>query len=243
VNRALAAAPRRRALPGVALALSPLCALLFLLPRGGWIFAFAAPLALWPTFASAIRADRDGAAFRAAVAWAVLLSAGVLLFVRADPETAATTIVRGESYRSEMFRWIETGQGREGSWRLFLPEHALHLAAFALLALLSGGYLGLALGAALLAYMNYFVASVVATSGGGFVALAGSWFPWSIARVLAFIAFGVLLARPVLRRAVWPFERRHRRWLALASLGIATDLLLKTLFAEEFRERLVALLP
>jgi hypothetical protein len=141
-----------------------------------------------------------------------------------------------------MFDWIATGAGKEGDWRRFLPEHALHLGAFALLSLLSAGYLGLALGAALMAYMNYFVAGVVTASGEPFAAVTTAWFPWSIARVLAFIAFGVLLARPLLRGERWPYERRHLRWLAFAALGIALDIGLKIALASTFRDRLLELL-
>lgn len=236
--------PVRRSSSGasVALWLSPLAVLLFFLPSGGWWFLIAAPLALWPSFRTAIVADRDGGAFRAALLWAILLSAATIAFVLAFPEVAAREIVRGEPYRVEMFRWIETGVGKEGDWRQFLPEHALHLALFALLAVASGGYLGLALGAGLLAYMNYFVASVVAASDGGVGALATAWFPWSVSRVLAFIALGTLLARPILKRTRRPFEARHRRWLALILLGLAADIGLKILLAPIFRERLGELL-
>ena len=141
-----------------------------------------------------------------------------------------------------MFGWIETGAGKEGDWRRFLPEHALHFAVFALLSLLTGGYLGLALGAALLAYMNYFVACAMSASSQPFEVLTTAWFPWSVSRVLAFIAFGVLLARPVLKRLRWPWERRHRIWFLLAASGLALDVLLKAAFAPAFRDRLLALL-
>jgi hypothetical protein len=224
------------------MALTPAAALLLFLPAGGWLLALLAPLTLWPTFRREIRADRDGAAFRAAVLWAILFSAAIVAFTLAFPEAAARGIVRGEAYRSEMFAWIETGVGKEGSWRLFLPEHALHLVGFGLLAAVSGGYLGLALGAALLAYMNYFVASVVAASSDGATAGLTAWFPWSVSRVLAFVALGVLLARPLLRRNRWPYEPRHRRWWILVTLGIAVDVGLKIALAPAFRERLHELL-
>ena len=220
------------------LAFTPCAALLLALPAGGWWFALAAPLTLWPTFVAAIRDDRDLRAWVAAVVWAGLLSVGVMFFVVYAPELAARNILRGEAYRHEMWGWIETGVGREGSWRLFLPEHALHLAIFAGLALVSGGYLGLALGAALLAYMNYFVVAVMTASGDWAAGLAAAWFPWSIARVLAFIAIGVLLARPLLKRSAWPFVPRHRQWVAWAAAGILLDILLKFALAAVYRERL-----
>jgi hypothetical protein len=220
------------------LALTPLGALLFFLPYGGWLLIALAPLTLWPSFAGAIRADRDGEALRKAILWAILLSAGTILFVRLFPAHATANVVRGEGYRAEMFGWIESGTGKEGDWRRFLPEHALHFALFALLSLVSGGYLGLALGAALLAYMNYFVASAMSASAHPFEVLTAAWFPRSVSRVLALIAFGVLLARPLLRGLRWPYERRHAFWFVLAASGLILDVLLKIAFAPAFRERL-----
>lgn len=221
---------------------TPLMALLLFLPFGGWALAALAPLTLWPAFQRAVSEDRDFDAWRSAVLWAILLSIGVLAFAWFFPQLAGSNVVRGAAYREEMFAWIATGEGKEGSWRLFLPEHALHLALFSLLSLASGGYVGLALGAGLLAYMNYFVASVMAASGSPLSALTAAWFPWSVARVLAFIAIGVLLARPLLRRGHLIFTRRHRTWLLWAAGGIAADILLKVALAATFRVRLAALL-
>jgi len=230
--------PRKSSFPATMLALAPLCALFLFLPYGGWLLIAFAPLTLWPSFAGAIRADRDGEALRKAILWAILLSAGIILFARLFPAHATANVVRGESYRAEMFGWIESGSGKEGDWRRFLPEHALHFGVFALLSLLTGGYLGLALGAALLAYMNYFVASAMSASAHPFEVLTAAWFPWSVSRVLAFIAFGVILARPLLRRLSWPWERRHFVWAVLAASGLILDVLLKIAFAPAFRERL-----
>lgn len=215
--------------------------MLLFLPAGGWLLIALAPTCLWPSFRAAIVADRDGEAFRRAVLWAILLSAAVVFLTLRFPQPAAEAIVRGETYRAEMFSWIETGSGKEGDWRRFLPEHALHFGLFALLSAISAGYLGLCLGAGLLAYMNYFVASVMAASSDPFRALTAAWFPWSVCRVLAFIGFGVLLARPLLRRSAWPYERRHLAWLLLATGGLALDVGLKIALAPAFRERLAAL--
>jgi hypothetical protein len=56
----VAVVPRRSALPEIALALTPLSALLLFLPAGGWLLIALAPLSLWPSFRAAILADRDG---------------------------------------------------------------------------------------------------------------------------------------------------------------------------------------
>jgi hypothetical protein len=234
----VAAAPRSSQLPAIALACTPFTALLLFVPKGGWLLIALAPLTLWPAFTAAIRADRDGEAFRKAVVWAILLSVGLILFIREFPAVAAQNVLRGESYSAEMFSWIETGIGKEADWHRFLPEHATHFAIFALLSLLSAGYLGLAMGAGLMGYMNYFVASAMSASSEPWNTVTIAWFPWSVCRVLAFIAFGVLLARPLLRGSPWPYESRHGRWFLIAASGLVLDVLLKILLAPSFRERL-----
>ena len=226
----------------VLLAATPLAALLIFAPWGGWALALLAPLTLWPTFARAVREDRDFDAWRAGLLWTLLLSVGVLGFSWFFPELAARNIVRAAAYREEMFSWIGSGIGKEGNWRLFLPEHALHLLLFAALSLASGGYLGLALGAALTAYMNFFVASVMRASSAPWTALLSAWFPWSVARVLAFIAIGVLLSRPLLCRGRSPFSPRHRLWILAAASGLAIDVGLKISLAPVFRNYLVELI-
>src|SRR5690606_16687140 len=116
-----------------------------------------APALLWPAFSTAVRAGETRRAFAAAMLWTFLLSLSIIVFTQIAPARAGQAILHGESYRIEMFGWIETGEGRENRPAEFLPEHALHLVGFVLLTLLSGGYLGLALGAGLLGYMSYFV--------------------------------------------------------------------------------------
>ena len=207
-------------------------------PQGGWLFIALAPLTLWTPFRAAILGDRDGEAFRKAVLWAILLSIGLIVFTRLFPERSAENIVRGATYRAEMYTWIETGGGKEGDWHRFLPEHALHLGLFVFLALVSAGYAGLALGAGLMGYMNYFVASAMSGCSRPWETLSAAWFPWSACRVLAYIAFGVLLARPLLRRSGWPYESRHARWFLLATIGLVLDVLLKIFLAPAFRDRL-----
>lgn len=211
------------------LALTPLMAVLLLFPRGGgWGFIALAPLTLYAGFLERIRGGDFFGAMSRGVAWALLLSAGAIVATLWVPEAATASVVHGEVYRDEMFRWIRTGIGREGSWRQFLPEHALHLTVFALLTVTTRGYLGLALGAALLAYMNYFVASFVLASGTGPMGIAMTWFPWAVARVLAFIALGTLLSvRPRETLAT----TNGRRLLTLAVAGIAIDIALKWLLA------------
>ncbi|HVS02347.1 MAG TPA: hypothetical protein VMT16_06225 [Thermoanaerobaculia bacterium] len=176
------------------------------------------------------------------MAWAGLLSAGVVLLVYAAPEAARQGILHGEAYRQEMFGWILTGHGKEVTPAAFVPEHLLHLGAFVLLAWASGGYLGLVLGALLMGYMSYFVGAFGAASGAPVAGAAAAWVPWSVVRVAAFVLLGTLFARPLLVRRRWPFGRRELRLMALAAAGIGGDLALKTLSAPAYGRFLATLL-
>ncbi|HEX5758151.1 MAG TPA: hypothetical protein VF121_03060 [Thermoanaerobaculia bacterium] len=213
---------------------TPFLPLLVALPGGRWLFPLVAPLALYPAFRERVVARDWRAAWGLAMLWAFLLSAGVVILTLARPEVAAAGILNGEPYREEMFGWIATGEGREADWRAFLPQHLLHLAAFLLLTYVSGGYLGLALGAALVAYMSYFVGSYAAASGAPLLGALAAWVPWSVVRVAAFVLLGCLLARPLLVRRPWPFDRREARLFALAGAGILADVLLKALLARPY---------
>lgn len=219
----------------VALAATPLLPVVSLLPGGRFLLPLVAPLAVWPLFADAVRRGDYRRGLGVGLAWAVLLSAGVILYSQLAPQSAGRTILHGETYRQEMFAWIETGVGKESSPREFLPEHALHLAGFALLTLASGGYLGLALGAGLTGYMSYFVGAFAASSGHPLLGSLAAWVPWSVVRVVAFVALGCVLARPALARE-WPprLGPRERRWLLWVAAGIAIDLLVKSLLAPRY---------
>src|SRR5262245_43111444 len=109
------------------------------------------------------RGDRGGAV-TAMLAWAAALAVfGTTCFLL-WPGLDAGGILNGPEYRDEMFRWIRTGEGREGSLGLFLPQHALHLGAFVALSLVSASAASILMGAVLMNYMSFYVASL-ATAG------------------------------------------------------------------------------
>lgn len=217
------------------LAATPLVALLAAVPGGGWLLPLVAPLTVYVWFSRRVRFGDYLGAWTLGMAWAGLLSLGVVAMVLLWPEAAAG-VLRGEPYREEMFGWIATGQGKEVDPRAFVPEHMLHLAVFVLLTWVSGGYLGLALGAALVGYMSYFVGSYAAAAGSPLLGPVVAWVPWSVLRVAAFVLIGAVLAKPLLVRRVWPFERREGVLLALAATGIVGDLVIKTLAAPAYGE-------
>ncbi|MBZ0113815.1 MAG: hypothetical protein K8J08_15230 [Thermoanaerobaculia bacterium] len=216
------------------LLITPFLPLLTALPGGAWLLPFIAPWPLYPVFVTSVRSRRWSVAWLDAMAWTVLLSAGVIFLTLTSPEIAREGILRGDSYREEMFGWIWTGVGREVTPSAFLPEHALHLVAFVALTWLSGGYLGLVLGAFLVAYMSYFVGCYAAESGHVVLGSVFAWVPWSVVRVASFIMLGALFSRPLWTRTVWPFSRRDLRFLLLALAGIAADVSLKILLAPAY---------
>src|SRR5260370_41101390 len=126
-----------------------------------------------------------------------------------------------------MFGWIAPGVAAENVWGLFLPVHLEHLGLFLLLTWASGGYLGLAMGAALVGWMSYFVGSFAVASGHPVLGAVAAWVPWSVLRVFAFVLLGALFARPLLVRRPWPFSRLEYRLMALAAPGLVPDVPVK----------------
>ena len=208
--------------------------LLTAVPGGRWALPLVAPLTLWPAFRERVRTRDYLGAWTLGMAWALLLSIGVILLVLGWPEGARAGILHGEDYRREMFGWISTGVAPENSSRLFIPQHLLHLGVFLLLTWASGGYLGLVLGALLVAYMSYFVGCYAAASGHPLLGSVLAWVPWSVVRVCSFVLLGALFARPLLARRAWPFERWEVRLMALALAGILMDILVKAFFAPSY---------
>ncbi len=218
------------------LLLTPFVPLLALVPGGKWALPLLAPLTLWFSFRDRVKEGDSYRAWILGMVWAFLLSLGVIVLVFWLPEAAKAGILRGEPYRQEMFGWIATGEGKENQPAAFIPEHLLHLAVFLVLTYASGGYLGLALGAALVGYMSYFVGSYAAASGHPFLGSVAAWVPWSVVRVCAFVLLGTLFARPLLVRRPWPFGRREYRLMALAASGIVADIVIKALCAPAYGE-------
>ncbi len=225
----------------IALLATPLVVALAFVPGGQILLPLLAPLTLYPTFRARVKEEDVRGAWFAGMTWAVLLSLGVIALTQLAPEAAARGIVNGEPYRHEMFGWISTGMAPENSPLQFVPIHLLHLSLFAVLTYVSAGYLGLVLGAALTAYMSYFVGSYAAASHHPLLGSLVAWVPWSVIRVAAFVLLGSLLARPLLVRKAWPFDRDDGKIFALAGAGILVDLLLKALIAPAYGRALQAL--
>jgi hypothetical protein len=192
-----------------------------------------------------LRQGRRGEAVQAMLVWAAALAVFGTVAFALWPTDPGPLVLNGPAYRDEMFHWIRTGEGSEGSPRSFLPQHVGHLAAFVVLCLVSGSALSMPLGAVLMNYMDYYVASL-ARAGVPVAATAlFGWQPWAICRVAAFVALGAVLAEPALRRLApgsYGGLGSARRAIAWAAAGILADWLLKALLAPYWRAVLAPLL-
>jgi len=216
--------------------------------RQPWLLPLLNALPAYIVLVHRLRKGERGGAVRAMLWWAAALAiVGTLAFVW-WPEPLGPAVVNGPEYKEEMFRWIRTGLGREGSPRRFLPQHLLQLAAFVAIGLLTVSAGAILMGALLMNQMSFYVAALAkaGTPAWG-VALLG-WSPWSIARVAAFATLGVLLAEPFFSR-VFPAARGRLKasgrgaYVMAVLSGILADWFLKALLAPAWGRWLRALLP
>ena len=175
--------------------------------------------------------------------WAFLLGAVMSLLVYFLPEKTAVSIINGPPYRDEMFYWVKTGIGKEGTPSLFIPEHLIHLGVFLLLSLVSASFLAIALGAVLVDYMAFYVGSLLLHSRSFALTFLLGWHFWSLIRIVAYVILGVVLAEPLLSRILkYPFRLRDVKWyLLIAGICLIADILLKALFAPSLRSVLLRL--
>jgi hypothetical protein len=161
------------------------------------------------------------------------------------PQPPGPLIVHGPEYRDEMFAWIRTGAGTEGSPRLFIPQHALHLAAFVVLSLVTASALSITMGAVLMNYMDFYVASLARAGAPLWAVVLLGWQPWAMARVAAFSMLGVVLAPPLLRRLGWigPSAPASRPIVIAAVSLLLADVALKAVLAPTWGLWLRSVLP
>lgn len=200
--------------------------------------------AIYPFFAVLLAAGRRGAAIAAALLWAASLSATLIAVTARDPGRTAPLVVRGASYRDEMFSYVATGVGTESTPRLFVPQHLLHAGLFVAATVCSAGLLGLMMGEVLVAYMSFYVGSLASGPAPWTGALLG-WPPWAILRVIAFVLLGSVLSRPLLARFLGrPLPHPpDRPVLTAAILLLVADLLLKAGLASAWAAILRPCLP
>ena len=224
--------------------LAPVAVALALLLPHPIVLPLLATAAVYPFFARLILLGRRAAAVGAALLWAASLSASIIAVTARDPARVAPIVVRGASYRDEMFAYVATGVGTESTPRRFVPQHLLHAALFAVGTFASGGLLGLLMGEVLVGYMSFYVGALAAGPAPWTGALLG-WPPWALLRVVAFVLLGAVLSRPLLARvARRPVPHPPDRPLVVAALGLlAADLVLKAGLAATWASILRPCLP
>jgi hypothetical protein len=216
-------------------ALSYLVALLIGIPI---LVPFLNVAPAFPFMIASLRRGRVGEAVWRMLVWAAALAVCATAIAYLDTTGGGRVFVRGEPYRREMFEYLLTGYGPEGDIRRFAPQHAAHAAVFCGLALVTGGFLAMTLGAMLMNYMAYYVGALGAASAHPWKAMALAWAPWAVIRIASFVTLGVVLAGPVLGR-IFGFDYRLRgqtRWIALAGAGLLIDVALKWALAASWRE-------
>ncbi len=169
--------------------------------------------------------------------WAAVASVLMVIFVREDPNQLSNLVFKGIAYRDEMFRWILTGEGAEGNIRLFLPEHLKHFALFCASTLITGGVWGLAFGAILLNYMNFYVGTLSLHAHDPLLVAVLGWPPWSLLRVIGYVLCGVALSEPLLSQLL-RFRLnfgKSARWFFFGLLFIVLDILVKANLAGFWR--------
>ena len=180
------------------------------------------------------------------LAWAATLAVAGTISFAVWPGSPERLVLNGSDYRDEMFQWIRTGVGRESSPLRFIPQHALHLAAFVVLSLATASAVSITMGAVLMNYMDLYVASLARAGAPPWSALLFGWQPWAICRVAAFSILGVVLAEPLLNRLHrYGYEglRSARRWILIAAGLLVADVVLKTALAPAWGYVLRQVLP
>ncbi len=197
-----------------------------------WLLPLLNTLPAYVFMVRRLREGRRGAAVRAVLLWAAVLAVAGTVTFAVWPTPVDDRVLNGPAYRDEMVQWIHTGEGREGSPRQFLPQHLGHLAAFVALSIATASALSILLGAVLMNFMSFYVASLFRAGVPPLAVVLLGWQPWAVCRVAAFCTLGAVLAEPLLSR-VFPYPRSGpvRPFLGAAAAGILADWILKALLA------------
>ena len=176
-------------------------------------------------------------AVKLALVWAAVTTVVQVFLSAGWPALMEEKILRGAEYREEMFLWVRTGQGPEGDITLFLPIHLRHFIVFCAVSLATGGLIGLAMGAVMLGYMNFYVGCLIAASSGSWVTLVFAWPVWSIVRVVGYITAGTALGAVLVDRWGERAEKKKKilLFLLLAVALVVLDIILKWLLAGTYQ--------
>jgi hypothetical protein len=207
-----------------------------------WLVPVLNTLAAYPFMVGPVTTGRLKLGASRMLVWAATMAVCATALSFARPSVTAALFVNAKAYEAEMLAWVDTGRGREATPRAFLPQHAFHAAAFSGLSLATGSALSMPFGAALMNYMGHYAGALGARRRSP-VAAVLAWHPWAIVRVVSFVLLGVVLSGPVLCRVrglKWQWNRQAVALLALAMVGLAIDVLIKTALAQVWRRLLTA---
>jgi hypothetical protein len=187
----------------------------------------------YPVLFTLLAEDQRKKAYLAMLFWALCMGIVMVNACLHYPVRAAASIFNGTSYVQEMFHWIKTGEGAEGDPLKFVPVHLLHIVVFCLLSAASASLLSLLMGALLMNYMSFYVASLILASHDSTLAMWMGWHPWSAIRVASFVILGVILGEPMVckitKRDYEYTDARPFMWAAIG--GLILDVLMKALLA------------
>lgn len=197
-------------------------------------------VAFFPLFSASLASGRLGRTVALSLVWALACSIVTIALVSRTGERYTDVLVRAETYRTEMFEWVRTGVGEESSPSRFLPVHATHCAAFVVLSRISLGFFGLAMGAALLHYMNFYVGSLLAHATHPVAIALLGWPPYAVIRVIGYVTLASALAALGRRRARGESIEipAIRRALLVGFALVVLDVLVKATVAPSWGEML-----
>jgi hypothetical protein len=170
--------------------------------------------------------------------WALILGLVMTFTCCLHPEKAEELIIHGSGYHDEMFDWIKTGIGKEGTPSQFIPEHLLHLGIFIVLSLATVSTASILFGIILMNYMAFYVAQLILHSDHKILVFIVGWHFWSLFRIAGFVILGVVLAEPLLHR-IFKYKWRLKDacpYLITAALLIILDATCKAIFAPSVGE-------
>jgi hypothetical protein len=176
--------------------------------------------------------------------WAAVLGIVMTFICYFAPEKSEEVVIRGIGYRDEMFSWIKTGMGKEGTPSQFIPEHLLHLLLFIVLSVATVSAASILFGTILMNYMAFYVAQLLLYTNQKLLVFIVGWHFWSLFRIAGFVILGVILCEPLLSRILkYKWQLKDAKYYLIASLIlIILDITCKAIFAPgigELMQRLV----
>lgn len=210
---------------------------------GRFLLPVVQALFFFPVYSALLRRGRWMGAFSTALLWALIIAVLVSWATLQYPAYTEKQILVGASYREEMLEWIRTGVGRESDIRLFLPQHLMHLLLFSAVTLVTGGFLGLVMGAVLMNYMSFYVGVLLTKAHDPLLVALLGWPPWAVIRVVAYIliatALSALFYHWLSRTDLESARVKQFLWSGISLAGL--DVLLKWLLAPVWQRWLESL--